>query len=453
MKPANGYGVFSGLGLPLWTFATCVVLGCSAFQPASETVAGPLAGGDRLELARRASFTLHVVAQRHPCPFHPTTRDDLFGPLPGHGCKIRVLGSGFLIDDDGFSLTNHHVVEDGVLIEADFGDGKRRPVELRGSDPDTDIALVRVLDAPRVPCAPLGSTRNLRVGDPVSAIGSPLGLGGTLAQGIVTYLGRTFPGEVDVPFIQTNAGLHPGNSGGALLDSEGRVVGVTSAIVHSEGLGFAIPIDLALDIVRSLRAAGHVVRGSIGVETQPLEADLAQALGLPISIGALITDVRDGGPAAAAGLRPRDVLIALGGDDVPSDGTDRAIIARLRPGLDVVARVANAKGARDVAIAVVPRERMKAASHSNLTSPLGMSVGETVDARPGAVILDVEPGGAAERAKLEPGDVIVETDGRIVATLEDFKSASEPFLRGHHALLLQVRRRTRHLFAVIKPES
>lgn len=388
--------------------------------------------------------------QEHPCPYHLVERDDLFGPLPGHGCKTRRIASGFVISDGGFALTNHHVVENAILIEASFGGPNRVPIEIVGSDPETDVALLRITGAaPSPPPLPIGHSDRIRIGDIVFALGTPVGLSGSMTRGIVSYTNRFLSENPLVPFVQTDVGLHPGNSGGPLLDGEGRVIGMNTALLHSEGLGFAVPIDLALRIAERLKTAGHVDRGSLGIFHQPLEPGLAKALGVSAEYGLLITDVLDEGPAKAAGLEPGEVIISLNEARIDPEISYEAEIAALLPGSVAVLGVERPSGKRQVSVTVTQRAPPPPRPWVSATSPLSMTLGDVTDGSPGAEILEVEPGGAAERAGLAQRDRVIEAAGRPVSNLAEFREAAAPWLDGSHDLLLRVRRGPRHLFAIL----
>ena len=238
------------------------------------------------------------------------------------GARGTGMGSGVIVAAEGLVLTNHHVVQGARRIEVALLDGRRAEAERVGSDPETDLALLRVrLDA--LPVARWGQSQDLRVGDPVLAIGNPFGVGQTVTAGIVSALQRRQLGiNVFENFIQTDAAINPGNSGGALVDREGRLVGIPSAIYSrsggSLGLGFAIPAELAQTVLQALQTNGRVIRGWIGVQTRALTAELVQALKLGSEQGVLVSAVVNGAPAALAGVKAGDVLQAVAGHAVNS---------------------------------------------------------------------------------------------------------------------------------------
>jgi serine protease DegQ len=256
--------------------------------------------------------------------------------LPG---PTRHLGSAVIVAPEGYLLTNHHVVENAVEIEVQLADGRQALAQIVGSDPDTDLALLKI-DLPDLPVITLGDMRSLLVGDPVLAIGNPFGVGLSVTSGIVSALDRTssalLGNTVLRPYIQTDAAINPGNSGGALVDAQGNLVGINTAIYArgggaNLGIGFAVPVDTAREVMEILLREGQVRRGWIGVETRDLTPELAEVLGVPLTEGVLIIGVLNNGPAALAGLRPGDVVTEIAGRPV-GDGNDLlASVAGLAP--------------------------------------------------------------------------------------------------------------------------
>lgn len=232
-------------------------------------------------------------------------------------------GSGVLVTPDGYALTNAHVVEGAERLETALPDGTRVEADVVGRDPDTDLALIR-LEAGSYPHAELGDSDALRPGQLVVAIGNPLGLEATVTAGVVSALRRTLragSGRLIEDVIQTDAALNPGNSGGALVDSRGRVVGINTAIIaRAQGICFAVPINTAKRIITALMREGHVIRGHLGFagQTQPFDPRLARRLGLAVPAGVLVVDVQQGGPAERAGLRKGDVILSVSGQSTPS---------------------------------------------------------------------------------------------------------------------------------------
>jgi serine protease Do len=232
---------------------------------------------------------------------------------PRGGGPRRGLGSGFIVDSGGLIVTNHHVVDGAASVEVTLSDGRTLPAKRVGSDPETDLALLRI-EATGLPTVALGSSAGLRIAEPVMAIGNPFGLDHTVTVGIISGTSRVIGAGRFDDFLQTDAAINPGNSGGPLLNTRGEVVGINSAIASRtggfQGVGFAIPIDLARPIIRQLQTSGKVTRGWLGVTIQPLTAELAKSFGLSTDKGALVASVNDDSPAARAGLKPGDVIMS-----------------------------------------------------------------------------------------------------------------------------------------------
>jgi S1-C subfamily serine protease len=265
-----------------------------------------------------------VVGIRRRGPDHEP--DNPFAPVLGSG-------SGVIITPDGYVLTNDHVVRGAPKLDAVLADGTSTEARIVGEDPDTDLALLRLARS-GLPAATLGHSQGLRVGQLVVAIGNPLGLQATVTTGVISALRRTLrgiSGRLIEDVIQTDAALNPGNSGGALVDSAGRVIGITTAIIGgAQGICFAVPIDTAMWVVPELLREGRVVRGYLGLagQTQPFDRRLGRRLGLAVPAGVLIAGVADGGPAATAGLRQGDLILAIDGEPTPSVDAVHRLLGR-----------------------------------------------------------------------------------------------------------------------------
>ena len=271
------------------------------------------------------------------------------------------LGSGVIVSADGYLLTNNHVVEGASDIDVQLADGRQARARLVGTDPETDLALLQIqLDG--LPAIALGDMRALQVGDVVLAIGNPFNVGQTVTSGIVSALGRNRLGlSTFENFIQTDAAINPGNSGGALVDADGRLVGINTAIYSrsggSMGIGFAIPVDTARSVVQALLRDGQVTRGWIGVEPRDLSPELAASLRLTVTQGVLITGVLQDGPASRGGMRPGDVVVAIGGTEVLNTAELLAAVAALQP--QSVASVAVQRGAQALQLNLTVAQRPK----------------------------------------------------------------------------------------------
>ncbi|MCE1239269.1 MAG: Do family serine endopeptidase [Azonexaceae bacterium] len=279
--------------------------------------------------------TQEIRQQRHPLFDDPIFRH-FFGERPeGPSQRNAGLGSGVIVSENGYILTNYHVVEAADDIQVALNDGKTYKAKVVGSDPESDLAVLQI-KAGKLPAITFGQMDNLRVGDVVLAIGNPFGVGQTVTMGIVSALGRSHLGiNTFENFIQTDAAINPGNSGGALVDAHGNLVGINTAIYSrtggNHGIGFAIPVSSARSIMEQIIQNGAVTRGWIGVEAQEITAELAESFGLPDTDGALIAGVVRGSPADSAGIRPGDVLLAVGGKAVSDPQVMLDLIAALTP--------------------------------------------------------------------------------------------------------------------------
>ena len=274
----------------------------------------------------------------------PNSADPLFkfffGDQPPEEEPSSSLGSGVLVSPEGYILTNHHVISDADDIDVALSDGRKVKAQVIGSDPETDIAVLKI-EAKKLPTPiTLGKVESVHVGDVVLAIGNPFGVGQTVTSGIVSALGRDHVGiNTFENFIQTDAAINPGNSGGALIDTRGNLIGINTAIYSnnggSMGIGFAIPVNLAKQVMESILANGSVTRGWIGVEPQNLSKELSESLGLPANTeGVLISGVLENGPAARGGIKPGDVLITVNGNPIKDVRSLLNQMAQISPGND-----------------------------------------------------------------------------------------------------------------------
>ncbi|MFN0039888.1 MAG: trypsin-like peptidase domain-containing protein [Burkholderiales bacterium] len=277
-----------------------------------------------------------VKVPKHPFMDDPVFRRFFGDQLEGDAQPSSSLGSGVIVGPEGFILTNHHVVEAADEIELALADGRKVPAKVVGTDPETDLAVLKV-ELSGLPAMTFGHPENLSVGDVVLAIGNPFGVGQTVTMGIVSALGRSHLGiSTFENFIQTDAAINPGNSGGALVDAAGNLVGINSAIYSrsggSLGIGFAIQANLARQVMDQIVRTGSVTRGWIGVEVQDVSAELAESFKLPNTQGTLIAGVLRGGPADRAGVKPGDVLLAIEAEPVVDSTSMLNLIAALEPG-------------------------------------------------------------------------------------------------------------------------
>ena len=314
-------------------------------------VGSPAIGTGYSEAAKKAipSVVNIFTSKEVRVPSHPVLNDPIFrryfgDQLDGGSQQQRSLGSGVIVSQQGYILTNHHVVEDADEIQVALADGRTAKARIVGADPDTDLAVLKI-DLHNLPAVTFGQSDQLRVGDVVLAIGDPFGVGQTVTMGIVSALGRSRLGINQFEnFIQTDAAINPGNSGGALVDISGNLVGINSAIFSqtggSQGIGFSIPASLARNVMEQLIRSGAVTRGWIGVEVRDLTPELADSFRLEAKRGALIAGILRNSPADRAQVKPGDVLVGINGRPVSDSVSMLNLIAELAPGreatLDVV---------------------------------------------------------------------------------------------------------------------
>jgi len=299
-------------------------------------------------------------------PRHPFMDDPLFkrffgDQLDGDTQHSSSLGSGVIVGPEGYILTNHHVVEAADEIELALADGRKAPAKVVGTDPETDLAVLKV-DLSGLPAVTFGNPDKLSVGDVVLAIGNPFGVGQTVTMGIVSALGRSHLGiSTFENFIQTDAAINPGNSGGALVDASGNLVGINSAIYSrsggSLGIGFAIPANLAKQVMEQIVRTGAVTRGWIGVEVQDLSAELAESFKLSNIHGTLIAGVLRGGPADRAGIKPGDILVAVESSEVLDSTSMLNLVAALEPGKQATLKILRNRNEMSVKVSVGKRPK------------------------------------------------------------------------------------------------
>jgi serine protease Do len=387
-----------------------------------------------------------------------------FMPNPGPNAprefQSQSLGSGFIITADGFVLTNAHVVEAADEITVKLTDKRELRAKVIGADKRTDIALLKI-DATGLPTVRFGDPNRLRVGEWVVAIGSPFGFENSVTAGIVSAKGRSLPQENFVPFIQTDVAVNPGNSGGPLFNLRGEVVGINSAIYSRTGgfmgLSFAIPIDVANEVVQQLKSTGRVIRGRIGVVIQPVTRELADGFGLQKPQGALVNSVEKGGPAEKASVEPGDVILKFDGKAVSSSEDLPRVVGATKPGSRVTMQIWRNKTARDVQVTVAELQDDRAAQQKRGAKPpaatpgvFGMSLTDLTEAQrkelkvEGGVLVG-EVQGVAARAGIRRGDVILAVNNQDVKSVEHFRELMGQVEKGRIVALL-VRRGANSLY-------
>ncbi len=382
---------------------------------------------------------------------------DARGPM--REIPARGAGSGFIVSHDGYILTNAHVVNDADEVEVKLIDKRKFIARVIGADSRTDVAVIKIT-ASSLPVVTLGDPAKLRVGEAVAAIGSPFGFENSVTAGIVSAKGRSLPSESYVPYIQTDVPINPGNSGGPLFNMKGEVVGINSQIYSRsggyQGVSFAIPIDIAMEVAGQLKRTGKVSRGWLGVVIQEVTADLADSFGLDRPRGALIAQVQPESPAEKSGLQASDVILVFDGKLVENSGDLPRMVGMTRPGAKIPVQVWR-KG-RMQAVTVVldemPGEEVLAGKESRTYSRGGLALSElTADQRRELRIdhglLVEEVTGDAARAGIRVGDVILAVNNAKVATVEAFRRAIAVVAKGKSAAIL-IRRGEGSLYIPLK---
>src|SRR5512139_108903 len=379
------------------------------------------------------------------------------GPL--REIPARGAGSGFIVSSDGYILTNAHVVQGADEVEVKLIDKRKFSAKVVGADSRTDVAVIRIT-ASNLPIVKLGDPDKLRVGEAVVAIGSPFGFENSVTAGIVSAKGRSLPSESYVPYIQTDVPINPGNSGGPLFNMKGEVVGINSQIYSRsggyQGVSFAIPIDVAMDVAEQLKSAGKVSRGWLGVVIQEVTADLADSFGLDRPRGALVSQVQPDSPAAKAGLQASDVILQFNGRPVENSGDLPRMVGMAKPGAKILLQVWRKGRAQDVTVVLgeLPDEEQLASRNGKTYSRGGLALSElTADQRRELNIdrglLVEEVTGDAARAGIQVGDVILAVNNGKVATVEAFRKAMAAIPKGKSAAIL-VRRGEGSLYIPLK---
>ncbi len=367
--------------------------------------------------------------------------------LPDQGAPMRGEGSGFIVSADGIILTNAHVVDDAQKVTVKLTDRREFEARVIGSDAKSDVAVLKI-EARDLPVVKLGNPRTLQVGEWVVAIGSPFGLENSVTAGIVSAKGRSLPDDTYVPFIQTDVAVNPGNSGGPLFNLRGEVVGINSQIYSRsggyQGLSFAIPIDVAMNVGKQLQAQGHVTRGKLGVGIQDVDQALAESFGLDVPRGALVASVEKGGPADKAGLQEGDVILGFDGQSIDSAGQLPSAVAATDPGKAVALQVWRDRASREVKVSLgQTTDDSAVAANVDATSagrlgmmvrPLSAEEKQQAELSDGLIVEDVD--GAAAEAGVRPGDIVIAANGKPVQNVEQLRSVVSGS-KSHVALLVQ----------------
>ncbi len=443
-------------------------------------VTGPLTAGstqaastipDFVELAKKLKPTVVNIGtaktvkpqRRAPRPFGNDPFQDFFDRFfeeqQPQGYKQRSLGSGFIIEG-GYILTNNHVVAGADEIKVKLADNREFKAEIKGLDEKLDLALLKIDAKEELPAAKLGDSDAIQVGEWVMAIGNPFGLAETVTAGIISARGRVLGSGPYDDFIQTDASINPGNSGGPLFNARGEVIGINTAIVAGgQGIGFAIPVNMAKSIIPQLREKGKVTRGWLGVSVQPVTPDLAQSFGLKGEKGALVSEVIPESPAEKAGLKSGDIILEFDGKEVREMNELPRLVAATGVGKKVSVKLLRdgKEEERNVNIAKL-KDGEDGEQGGTTPDRLGLTVRELtkdlaarlqLKESSGVVVTDLKPDGLALEAGIARGDIIREIDGRKIATADDYEKAVAAHKKGSVMRFL-IRRGEGSLYVALK---
>lgn len=462
------------------------LLNSSSAAPAQPTASAPVAlQTSYADLVSRVSPAVVTIrsteraraAQQFPFMDDPAFREFFGDRLPQQQQQrpVQGVGSGVIVNANGYILTNHHVVDGALEIRVELTDNRTYKAKLVGSDPPSDLAVLKI-EATNLPTVNLGDSDRVRVGDPVLALGNPLGIGQTVTSGIVSAKGRS-TGVSDgsfEDFLQTDAAINRGNSGGALVNTSGELIGINSQIMSPTGgnigIGFAIPSNMAKAVMDQLLRDGKVRRGMLGVTIQPVDSDLADSLSLPAARGAIVTSVTTGGPADRAGIKRGDVVTAINNQPVVDHNSLRNQVASLAPGSNANVTLVRSGREQRVQVSLAElqpsRERPESEESSNREEPAGnerfgltlqpLTAGsasryglETDDQ--GLLVTKVDPASQAATAGIRQGDLIQEVNRQPVRTFAEFTSAIQQ--SGSRPALILVKRRSAVIYVTLRPGS
>ena len=386
--------------------------------------------------------------------------DKFFGNEQQREYKQRSLGSGFIIDKDGYIVTNNHVIAGADEIKVKLNSGKEYDAKIIGRDPSTDIALIKIKADENYSVATFGDSDSLKVGQWVVAIGSPFGLEHTVTAGIVSAKGRVIGSGPYDDFIQTDASINPGNSGGPLIDMKGQVVGINTAIIAGgNGIGFAIPVNMAKGVIRQLKKEGKVTRGWLGVGIQDISDEMAEYYGIKSKEGVLVSQVFPGDPADKAGIRTKDIIFAVNGKKIETGRELTRIIAAFHVGEMVKISVLRDGKEKTFNVKIAKRQEAQLAAggipHKEpeafgiRVSSLTPEIARKFDIREtkGVVVTDVQSGSQGDNEGIQPGDIIKEINHRSINTVHDYKDATQKVKKGG-AVIMLVKRANSGFFVI-----
>ena len=378
-------------------------------------------------------------------------------PSPSHSVPTHALGSGFIVKPDGVILTNAHVVADANEVIVKLSDKREFKAKVLGSDKLADVAVLKI-DAKDLPTVKIGDPQRARVGEWVVAIGSPFGFENTVTAGIVSAKSRTLPDEGYVPFLQTDVAINPGNSGGPLFNTQGEVIGINSQIYSRsggfQGLSFAIPIDVAMQVEQQLITQGKVRRGLLGIQVGEVSFDLAKSLGMDKPAGALVGAIERDGPADKAGLEPGDVITQLGGVAIANANELPPRVAEMAPGSRVNLTVLRQGKPHELSVTLGELKSEPATAQAGpvekgklgiAVRPLSPQERSQAKVAQGLVVEQVEPG-PAQQAGLQPGDIILSANGALVDSVDQLRAKAS---QSHKQLALQVLRGNSRVYVPI----
>jgi serine protease Do len=433
-------GLLLGSGLPMATAAknAPVRMVPQNFSALAETVS-PAVVHIRVVKIVKSEGPAFGPFNRNPFGDNEQFRDFFshrFGPQRRPEFKQPGLGSGFIIDKAGYIVTNNHVVDGADSIKVILKDETEYNAEVIGRDPVTDIALIKIEAKHDLPSVPLGSSDNLKVGEWVTAIGSPFGLQYTVTAGIVSAKGRVIGSGPYDDFIQTDASINPGNSGGPLINMQGQVVGINTMIIAGgQGIGFAIPIDLAKGILTQLKTSGQVTRGWLGITIQDLKGQLAEYYGVSGKTGVLVAGVVPGDPADQAGIQPKDIITEINGEKVTSSRDltklaanlgvgDTAKVTILRNGKSKTLEIQIGKRPMTMASASESRQKEKQGEYGFKVTDLTPEIARrlNIEETSGVIVVGVVANSQADTAGVQQGDLIIEINHIDIGSVKDFKT-------------------------------
>ena len=425
-------------------------LGSSALAESMEYFDAPASFNRLAEMVRPAVVNIRTVKtikdggpvfrQFHRDPWGEKSPfkeffERFFGEDMQREFKQPSLGSGFIIDKEGFVVTNNHVIEDADQIKVKLKDQREFDAKIVGRDPNTDLALLKIESGENLPAVKLGDSDALEVGQWVLAIGSPFGLEHTVTAGIVSAKGRVIGSGPYDDFIQTDASINPGNSGGPLLNLKGEVIGINTAIIASgHGIGFAIPMNLAKDVIVALKNEGEVTRGWLGVAIQDLSSDMAEYYQIQDQKGVFVTDVFEGDPADQAGIQRKDIIVELNGEKIKTTRQLTAMIAKIPVGESARVKILRDGKEKSVQVKVGKRPEEKLAArgpYKEQEQEFGIGVSDltpeaaqrfNTDETSGVVVTHVESGGKGDNADVRAGDIIKEINRQPIKNVSDYQA-------------------------------